>query len=73
MGSLTQRAEVSTLEQDAREELAAIAPELLDDDAWGDARENLLRLFALMEAFTAPEDETVENEFSDRLRGSITR
>lgn len=61
-----------TLEEQARAELVAWAPELRDDGAWCEARENLLRFFSLLEVFTARDDATAETS-SDDQRGSIAQ
>lgn len=50
-----------TLEERARAELVALAPELRDDDAWCEARENLLRFFSLLEIFATLEDMTADS------------
>lgn len=50
-----------TLEEQARAELVARAPELRDHDAWCEARENLLRFFSLVEIFATPDDETADS------------
>ena len=49
-----------TLERAARAELAALDPALFEDDAWNAARDNLLRLFALLQEFTEAEVEVVD-------------
>jgi hypothetical protein len=73
MALMTQPARATSLEQLAREELAVRCPELLDDDAWLEARENLLRLFVLLEAFTAPEDTTTEDSVSQLINDKIAQ
>jgi hypothetical protein len=61
MSSMPQPAVVPSLEELAREELAVHCPELLEDEVWIEARENLLRLFVLLEAFLTPDDAMPEN------------
>jgi len=48
MASMLQHAVAPSLEELAREELAVHCPELLEDEVWIEARENLLRLFVLL-------------------------
>ena len=60
MASMLQHAVAPSLEQLAREELAVHCPELLEEEVWIEARENLLRLFVLLEAFLTPDDATPE-------------
>jgi hypothetical protein len=51
--------------------MVALDPALIDDEEWRTARDNLLRFFALLQAFTELEEEACACDIRPAVRDKI--